>query len=547
MSEMTEAKLERLAAKAAKKVQNEAVVRGKAIEELEEQGFGTPTVSELPAFDDSLPEDGDEAAAYDIFNHVEEKYPNQAVQYVLRRNGEMIGTVHHPYSWEQIQRKYKGGQYQVTARNVTTKRYIKSETRAVADPIIDEQDSGSNRITMEQVQAQILSATKAAKSDQPPQPSFMEMFAIMNQMNAKQKEAEKEAAAAASSSSTQFMQAFMQMSQNQAATTQAMMLEIAKMTQTMSEKMTLTTQTMFEKMETRFEKILDKISQPKKDEGISTLELLKLSQDSQDKGFKLASQLAAIAEAKAQEKVELMEELEEKFGGKGSGEKKSMTETLIETMLPTISSAMLQAQNAPAQAAAPQPAQRRALPPRAGNPSGNRIPKSQTAIRRTGTGATQTQASNPAAQAQAQGSGSGGGATHGENIEAAAPSVVTERFGLASIPVAETPATAPDPDFDQTDFSTQEQFDQLDQNTIVEILKPVIGASLMNGIEPVQASNTCIEELKAHNISVKNLLAVLTRDDMMNLVATYNLPPEANPWFSEVYANFQNIAGNVAG
>jgi hypothetical protein len=541
MAEISEARLDKIAARAAKKVQDEASARSKILDQGEEEVFDLTADQDLDAFNDAPPDEGEAAVAYDIFDDMEGRVKKgHQIQYMLKRNGEMICVLYHPYSWEQIQRKYKGGQYQVIAKSLTTKRYIKSETRMLADPTGGAEGSGeaSPQFSQAQIQAQIEAQVKA-HTPQQQAPSFMEIFSVMNSMSEKSKQAEKEAAAASSNSTTRFMQAFMQMSQSQAQATQQMMLEIAKMTQTMSEKMSLTTQTMFEKMESRFEKIVDKItSQPKKEDGIGMLELLKLQQDSQDKGFKFATQLTQIAEAKAQEKVELIEEMEERFGGKGSGEKKSMTDTLIETMLPTISNALLQSKGA-AQAAPQIPQQQRRALPRAANPNqGQRVARQNTALARSGNPQNQNQGNR---QAQAQGSpqaSKGGGAAHGQNAQAT-QSVVSDKFGLGSIAIAPEPVKVPSPEIDHEFDQTHFEGPTVDQDFIIAELAPVIGESLMNAVDPKTAAEACIEKLKVNNIGVKKLLELLSYDDMMKLVATYNLPPEANPWFSEVYGAFK--------
>jgi len=551
MAELSEAKLEKIAARAARKVQDESNVRSKILEEGEEEVFDLTSDQDLDAFNDSPPDEGEAAVAYDIFDDMEGRVKKgHQIQYMLKRNGEMITVLYHPYSWEQIQRKYKGGQYQVIAKSLTTKRYIKSETRMLADPTGGAEGYGeaSPQFSQAQIQQQIEAQVKAQTANQQQAPSFMELFSVMNSMSEKSKQAEKESSAVAAQSNQQFMMAFIEMSRSQSTQSQQMMLEIAKMTQAMSDKMAQTTTQMFEKMESRFEKIIDKLGN-KKDDGISPLDLLKLQNESQDKGFKLFNQLSQIAEAKAQEKVEMMEEMEERFGGKGAGEKKSMTDTLIETMLPTISSALLQSSQGAAKAAPQIPQQQRRALPRAANPSnqGQRVNKSNTAIPRANANANKTQASNQGAQTGATQASASGGETGGQSVEVV-NNVIGEKFGLGSVAiVAETSEPIIDQDFDQTHFENVTDYPELDQAAIVEALAPVIGECLMSGIAPAPAATACIEKLKAHNVGVKKLLSLLSHDDMMKLVATYNLPPEANPWFNEVYANFQNISRNAVG
>jgi hypothetical protein len=469
--------------------------------------------------------DGEAAAAFDIFDHCEDiTKKGHQIQYVVKRNGEMLGIKYHPYSWEQLQKEFRGGQYQVVAKSLTTKRYLKSETRTLSDPI-----RGMSGLEEE------TETVKTIQSPQPQGPNFMELFTLFQSMNEKQRVEAREAAREQAQSSQAHMMAFVEMMKSSQTGSQQMFFEIAKMTQQVSEKLAESQRQMFEKMESRFERVIDKIQtqgavKPEKPE-FGLFELMKLQQDSQEKGFQLFNKLSQIAEAKAAEKVELIEELKGERP-EAPAKEKSMTDSLIESMLPTITAALAAPQGVPAQTQVATAPQRRSLPrptaPQARaaqarpNPSGNPV--------QAPTQARATQA-NPASRVV----GGSGGETR----------VVRNAVGLPKITFP-TPSNTAAP-VQAAQVTAQPTVKAITKKDYEEILVPVFGECLLNQVEPSEGATKIVAAIESNGNNVSQFLHTVSLGDMMDIVRTYELPIEANPWFESVYAHISSSARNAVG
>src|ERR1035437_1017245 len=386
---------------ALKKANDEAALREKILAEQAEEDFsfdeaeedddlsGDEREDEEELFDDAV-----KAAAFDIFDEGDKMTKaGIPIRYWIKRNGAFLCEKYPPFTLAQLQNEFKGGQYQVVAKEMATNQIKKSQIISVNDPI--EKPISLER-EREPLREREISHTPVAPVT--PQPSFMELMTMMNQMNEtkareareaadardrevreqaaiKARESEvrareaREDAAANKSESNTFMMAFLEMNKASAAQAQAqaqsqatMMLEIAKMSQAMSEKQAESQRAMSEKqadanrlkvdqMNTRFEKIIEvvKDNDRHKEKPMTITEMMLLIQNSKNEGFELFQKMNEMSELKAQERIEFMEngktEKEEK-------DKPSMTERLIEGILPVVAGAMA-AQSA-AKAAAPQ-------------------------------------------------------------------------------------------------------------------------------------------------------------------------------------------------
>lgn len=530
MAEMTETRLEKLANKAADKA-----LKTLAARESNAVQFDVPShldgIARLGG-DDTEADDGEAVAAFDIFDWCEDATKKgHQIQYVLKRNGEMLTTKYHPYSWEQIQKEFKGGQYQIVAKSLTTKRYLKSETRTLSDPVRGVNDS---------VEVETAQKTTVVQAPQPQGPNFMELFTLFQSMNEKQRVEAREAARENAQLAQQNMLAFVEMMKSSQTGSQTMFFEIAKMTQTVSEKLAESQRAMFEKMENRFEKILDKVSQnqtsAKTDKPeFGLLELMKMQQDSQEKGFQLFNKLSQIAEQKAAERVEMIEELRGD-APESTKKEKSMTDTLIETMLPTIATALAGQGSVPTQTAQVAPT-RRALPA----PQVRTAPHSNNAAqsRRTAqTNAPQTTRTTQNASTQGASVTSG---TTSRTVHGQTP-VKRNALGLAvATPVAQTAvkptAETPKPVETAPSASLKDKF--------TEILIPSFGELLVNQAAPNVAAVEIVATLEKNGHNQTEFLSHVSLADLMGVVATFGLPDEANPWFTEVYAHIQGSAGVV--
>lgn len=508
----SENRLEKLASKAADKAVKALQSSGEALEFADSFSFAGEAV-------EAGIEDGEAAAAFDIFDHCEEiTKKGHQIQYVVKRNGEMLGIKYHPYSWEQLQKEFRGGQYQVVAKSLTTKRYLKSETRTLSDPI-----RGLSGIEDE------TETVKVAPAPTPQGPNFMELFTLFQTMNEKQRVEAREAAREQANSAQANMMAFVEMMKSTQTGSQQMFFEIAKMTQQVSEKLAESQKQMFEKMENRFERVIDKIqtqtqtASNKPEFGL--FELMKLQQDSQEKGFQLFNKLSQIAEAKAAEKIELIEELKSERGDEPA-EKKSMTDSLIETMLPTITAALAAPQGVPAQAQAV-PQQRRVLPPGATAHQARAAQARPTAARNP----TQTGGQAQAARGAQAGAGSGNAGGQA--------GVTRNSVGLPKIvfPTATAKAEAPTQPVGQG--YTKDQYQ--------ELLVPIFGECLLNSVSPEEGAAKISTAIAQTGNKVSQFLHTVSFADIMGIVRSYELPEEANPWFETVYAHLSSQPGNAVG
>lgn len=233
---------------------------------------------------------------------------NETAKYSLYRNGEMIATKYHPYSWETLQKEYGAGHYKVVARDSRGK-YLTAQSQLVGSP---HNDVEAPEITPLPQQNQSL--------------SFMEMWTLMNGEKEKTEREIKEQAASAATAQADMFKAMMMMSQQSQQQSQQMMMTLlqqmnqntVQMMQAMNEKMTM-------------------MNQHKKDDGIDPLKLQLLLQEAEKRAEErmrfMFEQIENKAEAMAEEKAELLANQNE------NGEKESLTSQLIKGFIPLIANA----------------------------------------------------------------------------------------------------------------------------------------------------------------------------------------------------------------
>lgn len=429
----------------------------------------------------------------DVFAVGEEKQSKgDLIQYTIKKNGEYLGVKHHPYDWERLQKEYGGGQYQVSARSSQLKRFVKHETRAVADIPRQSQESAAL--------SNILEVLKENNSrHQPQQPNFMEMFALLSKMNESNKVESSSMAQAMSTSQSTMMTAIMGLITQMNTSTQKMMMEMTKANQDTATKLSDNTNKMFDKFNDRFEKIMDKIDRKPKNEGLSLIEIMKMQKDAQKEGFDMFEKINRISEEKASERMDIIEELKSHGGIKE--DKKSLTETLIESLLPPIAASIKS--NAG-----------RSLTPT--TQLGYPAPQPRQPIKRvanTQQGA-QTKATNVPQSTQSRQNNSTSQRPHNVN------SLGLPTFGAKKI--EEVPAM----------FSTE---------LIEKILEPVIINALQTSESTEKTAAGVITALEENKIPVKNFLKLYGKDNIIKLVEKYSLPKEAIEWFEGIYANIQDV------
>lgn len=525
---MNKERLEELANKAAKKA---LASKPKNDEFLEDDD----AFSEFVVGDNSNIE---EISEFDIFDYCESEFVKKGdfVEYTVKKNGATVGFKKHPFSWEKIQKEFGGGRYNILAKSVLTGKIVKRQTMAVEDALHeDRRDSGIGFNPADLV-SQIAEVVKPKNEG----PNFMELFTLMNNQQEKSRiEAERAAERAKADSEKQSSTLIQLMQQNT-----MMMLEMMKSTKKDDPTLQLAQliQSFAEKMENRFERAIDKIQNQNasKSSEFGLLEVLKLQQDAQDKGFKLYSQLNQIAEAKADEKLELIEEYREN-GTTSTGEKKSMTDTLIETILPTVAGALAQQGQ---QKAAQQSAQRR--------------PVSQNAQRRqiqrpTNTAGQRTQAAPVQASNQGQtqttktasaNNGQIGRTNVGQGIKPVKNALGLPKASFSPAPIAPVAQTVSSQAYYE---ETAELEDTQFKSKMTEMLVPIFTQHLLEQSEPVVVAGAIELGLMDNGVDKEEFLSKISFGDIMDVVKGYELPEEVNPWFREIYANLKTESNNGIG
>jgi hypothetical protein len=428
-----------------------------------------------------------EQIGFDLFDYCEQlqKTKNDAVIYVIKRNGEMLTTRYHPCSWEMIQKAYGPGSYQVMAKSSITKKFLKSETRALA--AVDETEFAFGR----KPEVQHVNTT-------PQGPGFMEMFALMKDTEDKGKAEAREMAKEQAMSSNNMMQLVVTMMQTTNNQSQNMFIEMAKINATIADKLTESQSRMFEKMEDRFEKILENIGTKEKDKGMSVLELMKMSEDAQKKGFDMFDKIGKIAEIKAAERVAMLEENRPTGRSKDS----SLVEKLIDNVLPTVTNAIAAGQRADQENA------RRALY------SGTLPNAPQTFRPRPRTQTAQGTGSVEAKNTTGTQNGEHGRPLDGSNSE----QNIVNSLGL---PTMNT----------ETVIISKER--------IEELISPEVGKSMLLADTPKVGAEKIRNMLRDNNITVKLFLDAFKKEDITNIVTKYSLPIEAVAWLEGVYADIE--------
>lgn len=467
--------------------------------------FGSEAPSEAEYSDNLI-----DAISFDIFDYCDGivKKGDQ-VKYEIRKNGELLTSKLHPCSWDKIQSDFGEGSYQVTARSMVTKKYIKHQTMVLAD-------NPNGAKTTQQRQEE----TQQTAQQQQSQPSFMEILTLINNLDTKAKNEAREMAKEQATSSNAVVTSMLTLMQSNQQQSQNMFMEIAKLSTSMTEKLTETTNRMFEKMEDRFEKIVEKLSTKKEEKGMDAFQIIKMTEDAQRKGFDMFSKMNDLAEKKLEERLEIMEENK---GSNTKSEKTSMLDRLIDNVVPTITSAINKQQQIDAQ-------QRRLLPRQSQRPV-----QPQAAGHRQGTPNAPMQASTQAKVAQVPTSSTDVRPSNGQGLESAKAITQSNEFGLPTFTpkaaVKEVKVEAPVIETPIIEIPTKESIEKL--------LVPAMAKCLLK-LDSVENGALEIKKvLQENNIPVKLFLDTFKKEDAATLPEKYSLPTEAAIWFEGVYANIE--------
>lgn len=433
-------------------------------------------------------------------------------KYFIKKNGELLKTVFHPYSFEKLKEENGGGVYIVEARDDRGK-YLKQQTMVISA------EGGSQQTSNEYAlfKSEIDSLKASLEEKKGGELGLMEILAMQREAEDRARREAREAQKELQGNQNQLLQTVLTLMAGNSNKSETMVLELAKMTQSLVDKLNESQSRMFEKINDRFERVVENIKDEKGPKAPSAFELLKLQKDAEDQGFKRFQMLNELAEAKAQEKVDLIESTKDSGGG---GEPESVTDTLIKTMLPTITNAL--AANGQPVAAAPA---RRSLP------QGQR-PLARARLN-AGGGASQVQ-------------GSVGGAVKAQAAQAAVPAGGANRpkasdgLGLAKASFSGNTTTV-----EKVQETTEVKVEGVKKQILDQAIPVIVEHLTRDQNFELAASRTLEAVNKAHGIDGKTVLENFTREDVLTIVKGYNLPSATTPWFHKYYDSLTAKAGTA--
>lgn len=259
---------------------------------------------------------------FDIFVDVGDAFTKAGdrITYTIKRDGEFLaGSIKHPFSWDQVQAKYGGGTYQVTARSTKKGGYIKTESRNVAPPAetpAEHRDENMKPPTNSTTDLLLLlqNMKKEEREEAREREDRIEQQRREDQQR-KDQEA-KERVEEMKNSSNQTMTMMMQMMKSQSEQTNALLTAL------MGGK----------KEEMGIEKILalvEKVSGKKGAGEMTVAEQIRIAADAEERGRKSTLEMLRMADKRAEEIADMRER-----GGTSKEEGSSAIERVIEAVTP---------------------------------------------------------------------------------------------------------------------------------------------------------------------------------------------------------------------
>lgn len=437
-------------------------------------------------------------------------------KYFVKKNGELLKTVFHPYSFERLKDEHGGGVYIVEARDDRGK-YLKQQTMVISG----EGAASGNTGEVASVKSELESLKALLEEKKGGELGLMEILAMQREAEDRARREAREAQKELQGNQNQLLQTVLTLMAGNSNKSETMVLELAKMTQSLVDKLNDSQSKMFEKINERFERVVESIRDEKKEKAPSAYELLKLQKEAEDQGFKRFQMLNELAEAKAEEKIEMIEAVKENEGG----ERESVTDTLIKTMLPSITNALASSgqpvAGVPTQAKQIQAA-RRSLP-------GGGLGAGGRSAQASG------QARGPAGNAGSQGQGQARGQSRGGSDPLGLSKV---SFGAAQV-VQNTTQTQ--------EGSTEVKVEGKKKEILDAALPVIIHHLTVDQNFDLAAENTLKKVAETTGYDGQTVLTNFTREDVLTIVKGYNLPSAATPWFNKYYDSLSARGAQAIG
>lgn len=289
-------------------------------EELESEDFDNPEDRDIAIVDHQFAETPDEELdARDVFTEAVEKAKarNTRARFRLYRDSKLLTAKEAGYSWEKLQKEFKGGYYKVVAVD-RDHRILGSQSMEVDDPPgeaplaaqipAEKQDDQYRLLDVVEERAR-MAEEKAALNNRSSSSDFAAMITAI------------------SNSSAQQMQTMTQMMQNSSNQMQMMMLEMNKQSQAQqAQQMTLMTTLLTQKPSDNKDKF-------------GPLEVMKMVMDAEKRAEDRTKHWYELVETKAERRAE--ERAEANDDGE---ENESLSKTLLKGLVPLFAGAAAQHQ-----------------------------------------------------------------------------------------------------------------------------------------------------------------------------------------------------------
>lgn len=308
---------------------------------------------------------------FDIFTDLGEPLVKSGdrITYTLKRDGEfLVGSIKHPCSWDEIQRKYGGGTYQVTARSLKKGGYIKSQSRNVAPPFETPEEHKNIAPQGTSTTDLMLLLQNMKKEEREESLAREDRLRIEKREEQERKDQEaKERIEEMKNSSNTTMTMMMQMMKSQSDQTTALLAGLMG-----GKKEEVNIEKIVTMMDQRMEKMLDRLTGKKNNGEPSVAEQIKMAADAEERGVKKTMEMMRLSEKRAEELADLRER-----GGGSKEDGPSTIAQVMEAVMPMVQTfaagKLGVAQAAHAAPGAVNPHQK-ALPPPPGPLTGRRSP-----------------------------------------------------------------------------------------------------------------------------------------------------------------------------
>lgn len=281
----------------------------------------------------------------DIFTDIgESRYAKgNVLMYEIYRNGQLIETVEHPYSWEQVLKDlaplHGGGRYRVSAKDPDLRyKYVKHQQKILGNP---KRKPETGQVAQTPPTSQVVHETPPTDISE----LAVKLMDMNRQVMRESLQMAKESQPTHTDSSSEMVKAVLGTLGQLVAAKTAPQADNSDKTALLLEKVTNTFERALDKVLGQVEKLADKVNElqkaPKSD-AFGAKEIMQMMQEARDDGYERHKEL--IAEAR-----EHAEEIAERRGG---GSEESEPKAAWEKALEIGANALARAQ-AMSQAAAP--------------------------------------------------------------------------------------------------------------------------------------------------------------------------------------------------